>query len=154
MAVRSDLRHWLLTLVLGAGVGTLCHATPISRCEFSDGRVIYSDEPCPSGTQRTRTVDDKPAVEVIKAPHEERGQSARSSGSVRRSEGSGGGEGKDAEAASELRKVKLAECDDLVRRIEYAQHDLNAASSSEKASAELSLRRLQAEHETKCAARR
>ena len=153
MPVRSDLRFWLVALVLGAGVGTMCHAAPISRCEFSDGRVIYSDEPCPSGTQRTRTVDDKPAVEVIKSPHEERGQSAHSSGSVRRSEGTAN-DGKDAEAASELRKVKLAECDDLVRRIEYAQHDLSAASSSEKASAELSLRRLQAEHQTKCTARR
>src|SRR5260221_10231532 len=39
-----------------------------------------------------------------------------------------------------------------VRRIEYAQHDLNAAAESERASAELSLRRLQAEHENKCAA--
>ena len=153
MAARSALRLWLITLLLGAGACTLSHAAPISRCEQSDGRVIYSDEPCPSGTQKTRTVDDKPAVEVIKAPHEERGQSARSSGSVRRSEGVGG-EGKDPEVASELRKAKLAECDDLVRRIEYAQHDLSAASSSEKASAELSLRRLQAEHESKCTARR
>jgi hypothetical protein len=155
MPVRSILRLSLAALLAGAGVGAPCQGAPISRCEFSDGRVIYSDEPCPSGTQKTRTVDDKPAVEVIKAPHEERGQSARSSGTVRRSEGAEpGAGGKDPEAASELRKMKLAECDDLVRRVEYAQHDLNAASSSERASAELSLRRLQAEHETRCAPRR
>jgi hypothetical protein len=144
------MRAFLMLALLGVGLGfaTLCGAAPISRCEFSDGRVIYSDEPCPAGAQHTRTVDEKPAVEVIKAP---RGQSAQSSGSVRRSETAV--EGGDPDSASDLRKLKLAECDDLVRRIEYAQHDLDAASSRERASAELSLRRLQAEHENKCAPR-
>ena len=137
----------LVLLATGASVGTLCSAAPINRCEFSDGRVIYSDEACPAGAQHTRTVDEKPAVEVIKAP---RGQSAQSSGSVRRSEGGTETAG-DPDAASDLRKLKVAECDDLVRRIEYAQHDLNAASDRERASAELGLRRLQAEHENKCA---
>jgi hypothetical protein len=142
------MRICLIILLAGVGVGTVCGAAPINRCEFPDGRVIYSDEPCPAGTQRSRTVDEKPAVEVIKTPHE-RGQSANSSGTVRRSEQTEPGE-RDPEAASELRKMKLAECDDLVRRIEYAQHDLNAAAQGERASAELSLRRLQAEHEGKC----
>ena len=147
------MRTWLIILLAGAGVGTLCGAAPINRCEFTDGRVIYSDEPCPAGTQRSRTVDEKPAVEVIKAPTHERGQSAQTSG-VRRSGQTEPGAEKDPEAASELRKMKVAECDDLVRRIEYAQHDLTAAAQGERASAELSLRRLQAEHEGKCSAPR
>jgi hypothetical protein len=146
------MRARLITLLLGVAVPTLCGAAPINRCEYSDGRVIYSDEPCPAGTQRSRTVDEKPAVEVIKGPARERGQSAQSSGSVRRSDRTDvSAEGRDPEAASEMRKLKVAECDDLVRRIEYAQHALNAASESERASADLSIRRLQAEHETKCA---
>jgi hypothetical protein len=99
-------------------------------------------------------VDEKPAVEVVKGARQERGQSAQSSGSVRRSGAEGGAADRDPEAASELRKLKLAECDDLVRRIEYAQHDLTAAAESERASAELSLRRLQAEHENRCIPRR
>jgi hypothetical protein len=136
----------IVVLGLGAALGTVCRAAPINRCEFTDGRVIYSDEPCPTGAQRTRTVNEKPAVEVIKAP--ERAQSAKSSGSVQRSGSET--EPQTPEAASELRKMKVAECDDLVRRIEYAQHDLNAAAAGERASAELSLRRLQAEHESKC----
>jgi hypothetical protein len=140
----------LLMLGLVAAGASVCNAAPISRCEFSDGRVIYSDEPCPAGAQHMRTVDEKPAVEVIKAP---RGQSAQSSGSVRRSENGQEAAG-DADAASDLRKMKVAECDDLVRRVEYAQHDLTAASDRERASAELSLRRLQAEHENKCAPHR
>jgi hypothetical protein len=148
------MRVWLMILILtlGAGVGTVCRAAPpINRCEFSDGRIIYSDEPCPAGAQRTRTVDDKPAVEVIKAPVNERAQNAKSTGSVRRSGTDAGADSRDPEAASEMRKLKLAECDDLVRRMEYAQHDLNAAAGGERSSAELALRRLQAEHETKCA---
>jgi hypothetical protein len=148
------MRVWLSVLVLGVGVACTCQAAPISRCEFSDGRVIYSDEPCPAGAQRTRTVDEKPAVEVIKSPRDVRNTDAKSSGSVRRSTQSETETAtRDPEAASDLRKAKLAQCDDLVRRIEYAQHDLSAASDSERASAELSLRRLQAEHEDKCAAR-
>lgn len=141
------MRAWpIVVLVLGAVAGPASAAGPISRCEYSDGRVVYSDEPCPAGAQRTRTVNEKPAVEVIRGP--DRSQSARSSGTVQRGSGESGPE--TPEAASELRKMKVAECDDLVRRVEYAQHDLNAASESERASAELSLRRLQAEHENKC----
>ncbi len=146
------MRAWAIILILGAGTGASCLAAPISRCEFSDGRVIYSDEPCPAGSQRVRTVNEKPPVEVIKAPVD-RSQDAKSSGTVRRSDQTAA-EGSDPEAASELRKRKVAECDDLVRRIEYAQHDLNSAAEGERASAELSLRRLQAEHESKCSARR
>jgi len=143
------MRAWAIILIVGAGAGTCCQAAaPISRCEFSDGRVIYSDEPCPAGSQRTRTVNEKPPVEVIKAPVE-RTQDAKSTGSVRRSMQTESESG-DPEAASDLRKRKVAECDDLVRRVEYAQHDLSSAAESERASAELSLRRLQAEHETKC----
>jgi hypothetical protein len=99
-----------------------------------------------------RTVDEKPAVEVSKKASDERAHDARSAGSVRRAPQTTAGvdQDREKEAASELRKLKLAECDDLVRRIEYAQRDLNAAAEGERASAELSLRRLQAEHEDKC----
>jgi hypothetical protein len=145
------MRTWLIVLILGACVGTACRAGPISRCEFSDGRVIYSDEACPAGSQRTRTVDQKPAVEVGKTPADDRAQNAKSTGTIRRSlQTEAGAADRDPEAVSEMRKLKLAECDDLVRRIEYAQHDLNAAAQGERSSAELSLRRLQAEHEDKC----
>ncbi|MBV8211565.1 MAG: DUF4124 domain-containing protein [Burkholderiaceae bacterium] len=144
----------LLLLLLGLCTAAVCGAAPISRCEFADGRVVYSDEACPSGAQRVRTVDEKPPVEVLKGPVNQHGQSAQSSGSVRRSEGEAGSEGPDPEAAARSNKLKVAECDDLVRKVEYAQHDLSAASESERASAELSLRRLQAEHESKCGLKR
>jgi len=101
-------------------------------------------------------VDEKPAVEVSnKKP--ERALDARSAGTVRRAEQAAAGVGDqeaERESASELRKLKVAQCDDLVRRVEYAQRDLNAAAEGERASAELSLRRLQAEHEDKCMSHR
>ena len=114
------MRTCLIILLAGVGVGTVCGAAPINRCEFPDGRVIYSDEPCPAGTQRSRTVDEKPAVEVIKTPHE-RGQSANSSGTVRRSsEQTEAGE-RDPEAASELRKMKVADAFDTLCRKKRAR---------------------------------
>jgi hypothetical protein len=127
-------------------------AASINRCETSDGRVVYSDEPCPSGTKQARTVNDKPPVEVIPSK-DDSARDAKSAGSLRRAPAeppAPGDPGREKEAASDLRKMRLAECDDLVRRIEYAQRDLNAAAEGERASAELSVRRLQAEHEGKC----
>ena len=148
----ATMRTLTITIALGFCV-QVAGAGPISRCESSDGRVVYSDEPCPSGTHQMRTVDEKPAVEVIPSATDGHAKDARSSGSLHRAPpvtGSTGDQARDREAASELQKLKLAECDDLVRRVEYAQRDLSAAGETERASAELSLRRLQAEHEAKC----
>jgi hypothetical protein len=150
---RGPAQAWLRALSI-AGLALSTQATwcnPISRCESADGRVVYSDEPCPSGTRQMRTVDEKSAVEVLKPV--EHAHDARSAGSVRRTEPEavGAADGaRDPDAVSELRKRKLAECDDLVHRIEYAQRDLSAASEAERASVELSLRRLQAEHTSRC----
>jgi hypothetical protein len=142
----------ILAALLLALMSTVASAVPINRCETSDGRVVYSDEPCPSGTKHSRLVDDKPPVEVIHST-EGTAKDAKSAGSLRRAPAEAqvpGDLGHDREAASDLRKIHLAECDDLVRRIEYAQRDLSAAAEGERASAELSLRRLQAEYEGKC----
>lgn len=131
-------------------------AGPISRCETADGRIVYSDEGCPAGSRHVRTVDDKPPVEVIHSS-DDSARDAKSAGTLRReapeAPRAAADPGRDREAASDLRKMRLAECDDLVRRIEYAQRDLNAAAEGERASAELSLRRLEAEHEGKCRSR-
>lgn len=146
----------LPAILAGAALALLSSAAfagPISRCDTGDGRVVYSDEPCPSGTKRSRLIDDKPPVEVIRSS-DDTARDAKSAGSLRRAPSEpqlpAGDLGRDREAASDLRKMHLAECDDLVRRIEYAQRDLSAAPEGERASAELSLRRLQAEHEGKC----
>ena len=58
------------------------------------------------------------------------------------------------EAEAEKRKAQLGVCDDLVHRIEFAQRDYDAAPAGERASAELALRRLQAEHTEQCEPRK
>jgi hypothetical protein len=152
-SVLSFLPHTLLAAAALVGLlPSAASAASINRCETADGRVVYSDEPCPSGTKQARTVNDKPPVEVV--PSKDDGtRDAKSAGSLRRAASeppAPSNPSLEKEAASDLRKMRLAECDDLVRRIEYAQRDLSAAAEGERASAELSLRRLQAEHEGKC----
>jgi hypothetical protein len=42
-------------------------ADAINRCEGRDGRVTYTDEPCPTTARNTRRVDDSPPVQVREA---------------------------------------------------------------------------------------
>jgi hypothetical protein len=39
----------------------------VVRCEGADGRITYTNEPCPSTARRTRTVDDSPPVQAQRA---------------------------------------------------------------------------------------
>lgn len=136
----------LITLRAGAAEG-------LRRCEDASGHVTYSNETCPSGTARERAVENRPAVEV---PRESGGEKTPASARGGAIVPSGAPvESRNPETLKELdqdqRKALVSKCDDLVRRIEYGQQDLLSAGSSERASVELGLRRLQQEHETLCA---
>ncbi len=39
-------------------------AAQVYRCEAADGRITYTNERCPSGARRTRTVDDSAPVQA------------------------------------------------------------------------------------------
>jgi hypothetical protein len=52
-----------LLLALGLQFATPASAQ-VNRCEGADGRVTYTNEPCPSTARRTRTVDDSPPVQA------------------------------------------------------------------------------------------
>lgn len=52
-----------LLVALGLLVVTPASAQ-VYRCEAADGRVTYTNEPCPSTARRTRTVDDSPPVQA------------------------------------------------------------------------------------------
>jgi hypothetical protein len=39
----------------------------VVRCEGADGRITYTNEPCPSTARRTRTIDDSPPVQAQRA---------------------------------------------------------------------------------------
>lgn len=123
----------------------------LRRCEDAAGHVTYSNEACPTGTSRERTVENRPAVEV------------RRDGAGDNAAGHGGAIVPSARAAAsrdpasvkemdqEKHRALVARCDDLVHRIEYGQQDLLTAAPGERASVELGIRRLQQEHASVCA---
>lgn len=144
-ATGSGLLAWL-----GLALATAAYAD-VRRCEDSNGRVTYSNESCPSGTAKERAVEQRPAVEV---PREGTAGKATHDGVLKRpavSEVRDHAPERSVEVSREQSKALVARCDDLVRRIEYSQQDLQTATGAERASVELGLRRLQEEHETNCA---
>jgi hypothetical protein len=42
----------------------LAHAQNVYRCEGDDGKVTYSDAPCPTSARKARRLDDQPPVIV------------------------------------------------------------------------------------------
>ncbi len=147
---------WVVVATALAGGGA--HAADnLRRCEDAAGHVTYSNEACPEGTSRERKVENRPAVEV---PHDVAAEKAALNAragmngivpSGPPATHSAPASGTDKESDQEKRKSLVAHCDDLVRRIEYAQQDLLSAAPGERASVELGVRRLQEEHESLCA---
>ena len=153
--------HKAIAAAFGIGLLTLTGLTmsgaaaraDLRRCEDASGHITYSNEPCPTGTAKERPVDDRPAVEV---PRDATGEKAtpRSGKVTSMVPSSSAAELKtperEQEVAHEQQKARVARCDDLVRRIEYAQQDQLSAAPGERASIELELHRLQDEHEANC----
>jgi hypothetical protein len=54
----------VLAVLLGLPPAAPLAAQPVVRCEAADGRVTYTNEPCPGATPRTRAVNDTPAVQA------------------------------------------------------------------------------------------
>lgn len=181
-------------------------ATPASaqvyRCEGADGRVTYTNEPCPSTARRTRTVDDSPPVQaqrdrpgdkaaskadetVAKTEAEPKGEPAKAD--VAKAESAkpeatkpdtkaepakdgakparataSGATASQLSTANNLSPAQQMEqldlerarqrraCDQLDRQLAFARRDLDAATGSQRASAELQLRRLQEDYLVQC----
>jgi hypothetical protein len=177
-----------LALLLAAPLA----AKPVVRCEGTDGRVTYTNEPCPGSARTARAVDNRPAVQARReAParsadkdnekdsgkDSDRHTGGDSDGDKRKSAGRapvrpaaprGSEEGRieATHAASNLtpaqqieqldqeRARQRAQCVQLERRIGFARTDVDTALGSQRASAELQLRRLQDEHRLLCPAQR
>jgi len=140
-------------LCLGLGLLLAANAwADVKRCEDGSGRVTYSNQPCPAGTAKERAVEQRPAVEV---PAPGAAGKATKEGVLKLPEAPTAKVTPSAqdttETGREQKKAQVARCDDLVRRIEYGQQDLTTASGAERASVELSLRRLQDEYASNCA---
>ena len=185
------------TVLLAAALAAAAlPAAAVNRCEDRNGRVTYTDEPCPSGARTVRRVDDSPPVQVRDATAAAAAPTARDDAAKESAEpardaakdpakdmskdagkDSAKAAAKDAppKAAAEAGRIAAGgriaasaspeqqiqqideqyarqrrECADLSRRVDYARGDLDAASASQRASAELSLRRLQEQFKAQC----
>lgn len=49
-------------VIIGTSLAGIAGAQSVNRCEGTDGRVTYTNEPCPSTARKARTVDDSPPV--------------------------------------------------------------------------------------------
>lgn len=63
--VRHPARSAMLPLLCAALLAALTFdAQAVNRCEDRNGRVTYTDEPCPAGARSARRVDDSAPVQV------------------------------------------------------------------------------------------
>lgn len=164
-------------------------ALGVNRCEDRNGRVTYTDEPCPPTARSARRVDDSAPVQVRDGARpvgdgkedasDPKGDAAKGeatkgeaakgdvakSGAARSTADKGtstGGElrpgrivasgtpEQEIQRLDELRTRQQRQCAELTRKVDYARADLQATGSSDRASAELALRRLQEEARTVC----
>jgi hypothetical protein len=150
-------------------------AAAINRCEGKDGRVTYTDEPCPATARSVRKVDDSPPVVSRETPS---GRPADAKEGQAEAKGTGAKSAPQfsAEAAKsaaplqvqpgritastspeqeiqrldELRERQRRQCAEASRRVDYALKDLEAATGPDRASAELVVRRVQEEARAVC----
>lgn len=153
-------------------------AGAINRCEGRDGRVTYTDEPCPATVRNARKVDDSPPVQARNTPVREatEGKDAKDSKAEPKEADGKGAAATGSEAAKgvvmpalqagrittssspeqeiqrldELRERQRRQCAEATRRVDYATKDLQAAVGADRASAELALRRAQEEARGVC----
>jgi hypothetical protein len=116
------------------------HANNVQRCEDAGGRVTYSNEACPPGTKRSRAVDTSQPVEADAKGAPAGGKDAPRTIRVERTP-------TPAQAAA---VNKDALCRELATRVNYARRDLETASPQQRASAELAMRRAQADYDLEC----
>jgi hypothetical protein len=115
-------------------------AAEVQRCEDAAGRVTYSNEACPPGTKRSRTVDtSQPVAADVK------GAAAEARGAARtvRIE-------RTPTPAQAVAVNKDALCRELATRVRYARRDLETAAPQQRASAELAMRRAQEDYDLEC----
>jgi hypothetical protein len=156
-------------------LGAADPAAAINRCEGRDGRVTYTDEPCPSDARSARKVDDSPPVQSGSAPARAAADAKEAAADAKASESKSAPQtgtesakaapplrlqpGRIAASSSpeqeiqrldELRARQQRQCAEAGRRVDYATKDLQAATGADRASAELALRRAQEEARAVC----
>jgi hypothetical protein len=119
-------------------VGSAVAAETVFRCEGKDGRVTYSDAPCPSDSRAARRLEEGPTVSIPSGKNA--GRDARDAGQMSRSKADPLAENRQLE---EQIAASRRECSDLAQRVQYAKQDLDLAAPNQRSTAELALRRAQ-----------
>jgi hypothetical protein len=123
-------------------------AQSVFRCEGKDGRVTYSDEPCPSDSRAARKLEDAPSVST--AAGKDAPRDAREAGKIAQSRAASSDPAQENRRLDEQIAATRRECVELSRRVQYAKQDLEAASADQRATAELALRRAQDQYALYC----
>jgi hypothetical protein len=124
-------------------------AKPDGKAETRPLGTIERSRPKPSTAKDTAPKPAQTKVSPVKAPVATTNQGPGPAAGITHLSPTPQSDDSRAEEV-EKHQQQIGVCDDLVRRIEYAQHDVDSAAEGERASAELALRRLQAEHTTQC----
>jgi len=136
-------------LVLGLLLAGSATAQDVFRCDGKDGKVTYGDAPCPAGSRATRRLEDAPPVSTASGKGAPR--NAREAGQIAQSpERSRFDPIQENRRLDEQIAATRRECVDLSRRVQYAKQDLDAAVPSQRATAELALRRAQDQYQLYC----
>ena len=135
MSYRRVVAIFLMALFAGAA-----SAEAVFRCEGKDGKITYSDSTCPSDSRSVRKLEEAPAVSTT---GKDVPRDAREAGQIAQSRPARLDPIQESRQLDEQIAIARRECGDLARRVQYAKQDLDGASPSQKATAELALRRAQ-----------
>jgi hypothetical protein len=138
-------------MLLAAGALQVA-AAAIVRCESADGRVVYSNTECPPDTKMVRKVEQTPPVVIHEGSRPpEKKADRQPAAAIERSRPKPPADPiqEDRQLTEQL-AAQRRECDARLREIERLRHDLEAASDTARASAELALRRAQDEYRALC----
>lgn len=127
-------------------------AAAIVRCESADGKITYSNAECPANTRQVRKVEESPPVVV----HEKGGTDTAASEPrpAQRIEKAKPRAANDPVQQDRQLTAQIAaqqrDCEARARQLQHLQTDLAGALPSNRSSAEMALRRAQAEYQTLC----
>jgi len=130
----------IAVVLLALGAGAAVAADAVFRCEGKDGRITYSDSACPADSRSARKIDEAPAVS---GGGKDSPRNAHEAGQIAESRAARLDPVQENRQLDEQIANARRECADLSRRVQYARQDLESAGPSQKATAELALRRAQ-----------
>jgi hypothetical protein len=135
------------TAALVVAAGLLCVlpalAQEVQRCETPEGKVTYSNVPCPEGTQSVRKIepDSAPTAAEQKAARERAQQHSRELDKLERQRQKDEEKAARERATTESKQAKHdAECRKLDARVKVAREEFDNATLDQRQRADRKLR--------------